>query len=169
MVARRIEMSRLMLIVVMVACVGLFSVPALGQTDVEIPSWVKGIANFWVEDKIDDGEFAEALEFLIDNDIIQLENTVDVSDPVVENPFGIEDETLQKKYDDAVAYYEKQLTDERAEHEKRINELIVEIDAEQAEYIENHRIAEEEKSKLQTEISDLEKEIIELKFKLAEK
>ena len=46
-----------------------------GQTNVEIPPWVKGVANFWVEDEIDDGEFAEALEFLIDSNIIQLGNT----------------------------------------------------------------------------------------------
>lgn len=46
------------------------------ETDkVEIPSWVKGVANFWVEDKINDLEFAEALEFLIDSKIIELGNT----------------------------------------------------------------------------------------------
>jgi len=156
-------MSRLMLIVVMVVCVGLFSIPVFGQTDVEIPSWVKGVANFWVEDKIDDREFAEALQFLIDSNIIQLGDTKIMSDPVVEeNQFGIEDITLQKKYDDAVAYYQKQLTDEREEHEKRINEVMGEYDSVSAELKENHDISEEEKTKLQTEINDL-------KIKLSEK
>ena len=154
----------------MVACVGLFSIPVFGQTDVEIPSWVKGVANFWVEDEINDGEFVEALEFLIDSNIIQLGDTKIMSDPVVEeNSFGIEDITLQKKYDDAVAYYQKQLTDERAEHEKRINELTDEYDSVSTELKESHRISEEEKTKLKTEINDLEKQIIDFKFKLAEK
>ena len=33
------------------------------QEDIVIPSWVKGVAEYWVEDKIDDGEFAEAIKF----------------------------------------------------------------------------------------------------------
>jgi len=44
---------------------------------VEIPSWIKGVANFWIEGGIDDADFIEALEFLIDNNVIKLgENTV---------------------------------------------------------------------------------------------
>jgi len=38
----------------------------------EIPAWVKGLASFWVEDKITDIEFIEAIEFLIDSDIIKI-------------------------------------------------------------------------------------------------
>jgi len=35
-----------------------------------IPSWVKNVAEFWCEDKIDDGAFVEGIQYLIDNDII---------------------------------------------------------------------------------------------------
>jgi len=62
------------------AMIPVFVIPALAQEDVEIPTWVKGVANFWVEDKIDDGEFATALEFLIDSNIIQLGNNTIVSE-----------------------------------------------------------------------------------------
>ena len=49
---------------------------AYSQTDL-IPSWIKGIVEFWAEDKITDTEFIEALEFLMESDIIK------VSDPRV--------------------------------------------------------------------------------------
>ena len=46
------------------------SISALIQYD--IPSWVKGVANFWAEGNISDSEFGEALSFLIDNEIIKV-------------------------------------------------------------------------------------------------
>jgi len=52
------------------------SVTAQSETN-EIPSWIKGVANFWIEGGIDDADFIEALEFLIDNNVIKLgENVV---------------------------------------------------------------------------------------------
>jgi len=42
------------------------------QSQYEIPSWVKGIAGFWAEDKISDNEFGEGLAFLIDSEIIKV-------------------------------------------------------------------------------------------------
>jgi len=38
-----------------------------------IPTWVKGIANFWVEDNISDTEFGDAIIFLIEQDILKLD------------------------------------------------------------------------------------------------
>jgi len=35
-----------------------------------IPSWVKNVAEFWCQDKIDDSSFVEGIQYLIDNDII---------------------------------------------------------------------------------------------------
>ena len=46
------------------------SISTLIQYD--IPSWVKGVANFWAEGNISDSEFGEALSFLIDNEIIKV-------------------------------------------------------------------------------------------------
>jgi len=46
------------------------SVSAQGKYS--IPSWVKGVAGFWAEDKITDNDFGEGLAFLIDNGIISV-------------------------------------------------------------------------------------------------
>ena len=55
---------------VLIVSVSVTSISAQSQYD--IPSWVKGIAGFWVEDKITDREFGEGLSFLIDNGIIKV-------------------------------------------------------------------------------------------------
>ena len=51
-------------------------ISAYAQND-QIPEWVKGIAEFWAEDKITDEEYINAMKFLIENDIIK------ISDPEV--------------------------------------------------------------------------------------
>ena len=50
---------------------------AYSQNDT-IPTWIKGVAGYWAEDKITDKEFIEALEFLIESNVIK------VNDPRVE-------------------------------------------------------------------------------------
>lgn len=47
---------------------------AYGQSQ-DIPEWVKGVAGFWAEGKITDLEFTEAIEFLIDQNIISVTRT----------------------------------------------------------------------------------------------
>jgi len=37
-----------------------------------IPSWVKNVAGFWCQDKIDDASFVEGIQYLIDNGIIMI-------------------------------------------------------------------------------------------------
>jgi len=46
------------------------TVNAQGKYD--IPSWVKGVAGFWAEDKITDDDFGDGLSFLIEEDIIKV-------------------------------------------------------------------------------------------------
>ncbi len=48
---------------------------AHSQSD-EIPNWIKGVAGFWAEDKITDLEFIEALEFMIESKIIQVNDAM---------------------------------------------------------------------------------------------
>ena len=139
---------------------------SFAQTDVQIPPWVKGVASFWVEGNIDDGEFAEALEFLIDSDIIQLGNTVIVSENKVdENPFGIEEDnrTLEKKHAESISILDKQMKDQKEMYEKKINELMDSHDIDYAEWKESYHISEEEKSKLQQEVIDLKHKNFQLK------
>ena len=40
-----------------------------------IPSWVKNVAGFWCENKIDDASFVEGIQYLIDNGIIVIPST----------------------------------------------------------------------------------------------
>ena len=42
---------------------------------IQIPSWIKNVAAFWCEDKIDDAAFIEGIQYLIDNDIILVSTT----------------------------------------------------------------------------------------------
>lgn len=39
-----------------------------------IPTWIKNVAGLWAEDKITDREFINALKFMIESDIIQVNN-----------------------------------------------------------------------------------------------
>ena len=46
----------------------------------EIPSWIKIIADLWADDKTSDEEFVNALEFLINAGVIQVDDTVLLDD-----------------------------------------------------------------------------------------
>jgi hypothetical protein len=43
-----------------------------GQSDYEIPSWIKKLASFWVNDEISDKEFGTSISYLIDKEVIQV-------------------------------------------------------------------------------------------------
>jgi len=56
---------------VLIVSVSVTSISA--QSQINIPAWVKGVANFWVEGNISDTEFGEAISFLIEQNIIRVE------------------------------------------------------------------------------------------------
>ncbi len=76
---------------VLIVSVSVTSISAQFQS--EIPAWVKGVANFWVEGNISDSEFGDSLSFLIEQNIIQVEmpdsdeyqNIKTIREQVVEN------------------------------------------------------------------------------------
>lgn len=50
-------------------------VPVYAQeATTDIPVWVKGVANFWVEGNISDDEFGEAITFLIEQGIFKIDS-----------------------------------------------------------------------------------------------
>ena len=51
----------------------LFIIPTIYAQSTEIPSWVKGVANFWAEGNIEDSEFGEAISFLIEQGILKVD------------------------------------------------------------------------------------------------
>jgi len=61
-------------IIIALTIISVFSISSISaQSQIDIPAWVKGVASFWVEGNISDGEFAESLSFLIEQNIIQVE------------------------------------------------------------------------------------------------
>ena len=64
-------MKKILLLIILISSIGI-SATISAQSSYEIPSWVKGIAGFWAEDKISDAEFGEGLSFLIDSDVIKV-------------------------------------------------------------------------------------------------
>ena len=65
-------MNQIQSMILIVFAIMLVTIPAYGE-EYEIPEWVKGIASFWVEGNISDEEFAEAIKFLLEQKIIQIE------------------------------------------------------------------------------------------------
>lgn len=54
----------------------MLAIPVFAQESTnEIPAWVKGVANFWVDGNITDDEFLEAITFLVAQRIIRLDST----------------------------------------------------------------------------------------------
>ena len=51
------------------------TITTISAQESTIPSWVKGIAGFWVDDKIGDDEFLEALQFLINTGVLTVVET----------------------------------------------------------------------------------------------
>ena len=59
-------------------------ITAYAQND-QIPEWIKDIVIFWANDKINDDEFINALEYLIESKIIKIDNKID---PIIEDPIS---------------------------------------------------------------------------------
>ena len=51
-----------------------FSVGSVTAEEGLVPSWIKNAAGFWADDKIADSEFLSMIKFLIENDVIVIEN-----------------------------------------------------------------------------------------------
>ena len=58
-------------LIIAIMLVGSTAITSVHAVSEPIPAWVKGVAGFWAEDKITDKEFIEALEFLIESNIIK--------------------------------------------------------------------------------------------------
>lgn len=116
----------------------LISVPSvMAQSESEIiPNWIKGVANFWIDGGIDDADFIEALEFLIDNNVIKLSENIVIDNTMSEIPDESEMvtnlhkqiETLhdkidegEKNKDDLEEYLLKENSDSKQWYETEMN------------------------------------------------
>ena len=48
------------------------------ETESTIPNWIKETANWWYQEKISDGEFISAIEFLVEQKIVNVPDIVDL-------------------------------------------------------------------------------------------
>ena len=75
----------------------------INPPETTIPSWVKNVAEFWCQDKIDDGSFVEAIQYLIDNGIIVV--------PATQESFGGSQEIPQWVKNNACWWSDGSITD----------------------------------------------------------
>ena len=147
-------------------------IPAFAQSDEDfIPSWVKGVANFWIEGGIDDTEFIEALEYLIDNSIINLGENVVVDNTMSE--LQEENTILKEKLDNQEKDWQGQFFRSTKQHEVISNEYDQKLTVEKKRYDdmveqkgERYRQAIQEYDDL---VHEKDIEIKELKKQLKEK
>lgn len=134
------------------------------QEESEIPSWIKIIAGAWFNDEIDDATFADAMEFLIENNIIQVENPINMAEPeeseiiinlneqieklriendAIEESKDVLEEEFMKKESETQAYYEQKIEDMRLQlsenNDDKIKEILKETDAENEKQKESYR------------------------------
>ena len=50
----------------------MFGPNSLAQEDTQIPTWIKNVAEWWANDEISENEFLAGIEYLINNNIIQI-------------------------------------------------------------------------------------------------
>jgi len=67
------KMKPVIIIAISVLIIGVSVTSISAQSQSDIPTWVKGVADFWVKGEISDSEFGESISFLIEQNIIQVE------------------------------------------------------------------------------------------------
>ena len=92
----------IIVIIAVVFGIGLSVSSISAQSQTEIPAWVKGVANFWVEGNIGDAEFGEAIAFLIEQNIIEVETPAETVNKIMHleidnRKLEIENEKLKKE------------------------------------------------------------------------
>ncbi len=73
------------LLIVAIIIVGSVSFDTAYSQGNEIPEWIKSIAGFWAEDRITDSEFIDALELLIEQGIIHIDDSQKIQELEKEN------------------------------------------------------------------------------------
>lgn len=92
-------MKKSLLVLSFIVMITIISIPSIFADNDEIPSWVRGVAAYWVQEQITDTEFIEAIEFLVEQKIINLPNFQKIpplvildDSPIVESIQVIEEE-----------------------------------------------------------------------------
>ena len=72
---------KLLYAVLALVIIGSATATTVYSTDYQIPSWTKNVALYWGQGELEDGEYIEFLQFLVNEEIITIpnENSDDVS------------------------------------------------------------------------------------------
>ena len=65
---------KLLFAVLALVIIGSATATTVYSVDYQIPSWTKNVALYWGEGEIEDGEYIEFLQFLVDEEIITIPN-----------------------------------------------------------------------------------------------
>jgi len=153
--------NKILCIISVVVIIPFLLIPAFAQSDNSIPSWIKGVANFWVEGGIDDTEFIVALEFLIDNSIIKLGENVVVDNTMSE--LQEENTILKEKLDNQEKDWQDTIFKSTKDWEKQSNEYDQKLAVEEKRYDD---MIEQKGEEYRQAVQELEDEIQELKKQL---
>ena len=72
---------KLLYVVLALVIIGSATATTVYSADYQIPSWTKNVALFWGQGEIEDGEYVEFLQFLVDEEIITIpyDNSEEIS------------------------------------------------------------------------------------------
>ena len=87
----------------------------------------RATAGWWSEDKLTDNEFIEALEFLIDSDIIQLGDTIIVSSQEWEKKYNESEQKLITQSQKDTIQHEKLYAEVEEKYELKENKILDEL------------------------------------------
>ncbi len=141
------------------------------QESIEIPKWVKDVADLWVQGVISDDEFIEGLEFLIDSNIIQLGESEYRGISEMEQEFQEKLDEQDKEWQEKLDVQLKKKIGENYKNtkdwEKQSNEYdqkIVDLDKRYDDKVaEMSKERKQQKQELEDKIKELKSEISQLK------
>ena len=120
---------KLLFAVLALVIIGSATATTVYSVDYQIPSWTKNVALYWGEGEIEDGEYVEFLQFLVDEEIItipnynsddisQLENKVESLESEISSLKSSIASDLKNAYDDG---YSTGITSTESESEPEPN------------------------------------------------
>lgn len=68
-------MKKILFLLLMIPICSVYVINASAQSDSGIPDWIKNNAAWWSQDKIDDSSFLTGIKFLVENDVITLDDS----------------------------------------------------------------------------------------------
>lgn len=81
----------------------LLLIPIYAQETNEIPSWIKVVAGAWANDGITDSEYKDAMQFLIDVNVIQVGNSGYISEEEFQRQLDQQEEEFEEKLEEQTA------------------------------------------------------------------